>query len=65
MGPKKILQYLVWHTHWKSEGMCRLGKVLERLHARLPVGLGWDWCLEKRRAGRLRKVLGILMGGVA
>ena len=67
MGPqKKVLRYLVRHTTWKTEGArclekvpgnfdgrgC-LGKVLARLHARLPGGLGWDWCLEKGVGGEV------------
>ena len=35
-------------------GYC-LGKVLVRLHARLPGGLGWDGCLEKGLSGEFGK----------
>ena len=64
------------HTAWKTEGARRLekvlgnfdgrgwlGKVLARLHARLPGGLGWDWSLEKGVWGGWKRCLEILMGG--
>ena len=37
------------------DGRGCLGKVLARLHARLPGGLGWDRCLEKQVGGEVGK----------
>ena len=68
MGQKKFLRHFVQRTASKTGGVrclekelgifdgrgC-LGKVLARLHPRLPHGLGWDWCLEKEPGGELGK----------
>ena len=40
------------------DGWRCLGKVLARLHARLPGGLGRDWCLEKEVGGEVGKSAG-------
>ena len=39
--------------NFDSRGCLR--KVLGRLHARLPIRLGWDWCFEKGPDGELGK----------
>ena len=79
MGKKKYLTHLVWRTAWKTRGVRSLekvlgncdergclGKVLARLHARLPVGLGWDWCFQKGVGGDVgESAWKFLMGGGA
>ena len=43
------------------DGQGWLGKVLARLHARLPVGLGWDWCLEIALGRSMENLFGVFL----
>ena len=43
------------------DGRGWLGKVLARLHARLPGGLGWDWCPEIALGGCTEKVFRVFL----